>query len=94
VFQSRLGAQEWLKPYCDETLKSLPGQGIKSVDMICPGFSADCLETLEEIAQENKEYFEEAGGESYSYIPCLNDSEDHVELFKDLVLSNSVQIHA
>jgi ferrochelatase len=85
VFQSRLGAQEWLKPYCDETLKSLPQQGTKSVDIICPGFSADCLETLEEIAQENCEYFMEAGGEKYSYIPCLNDSTEHAELFKNLV---------
>jgi len=91
VFQSRLGAQEWLKPYCDETLKSLPGQGVKSVDIICPGFSADCLETLEEIAQENEEYFMEAGGESYNYIPCLNDSPAHIELFKELVEHNSVK---
>jgi len=73
VFQSRFGAEEWLQPYCDETLKSLPKQGVKSVDIACPGFSVDCLETLEEIDGENKEYFLEAGGETYSYIPCLND---------------------
>ena len=85
VFQSRFGAEEWLQPYCDETLKSLPGQGIKSVDIICPGFSADCLETLEEIEGENKEYFIEAGGEEYSYIPCLNDADSHVNLMAEIV---------
>lgn len=85
VFQSRLGAQEWLKPYCDETLKTLPSEGVKSVDIICPGFSADCLETLEEIEGENKEYFIAAGGKEYSYIPCLNDSEAHAELMADIV---------
>jgi len=84
VFQSRFGAEEWLQPYCDETLKSLPEQGIKSVDMICPGFSADCLETLEEIEGENKEYFMEAGGEQYSYIPCLNDADSHAELMAEI----------
>ena len=63
VFQSRLGKEPWLQPYCDEVLKMLPSQGVKSVDVICPGFSADCLETLEEIDGENREYFMAAGGE-------------------------------
>jgi len=90
VFQSRLGAEEWLQPYCDQTLKELPTQGVQSVDVICPGFSADCLETLEEIDGENKEYFLEAGGESYSYIPCLNDSDSHAQLMKEIILSNTV----
>lgn len=85
VFQSRLGAQEWLKPYCDKTLQALPNQGVKSVDIICPGFSADCLETLEEIEGENKEYFMEAGGEAYSYISCLNDSDAHVGLITEII---------
>ena len=85
VFQSRFGAEEWLQPYCDQTLKSLPGKGITSVDMICPGFSADCLETLEEIEGENKEYFIEAGGKEYSYIPCLNDSDSHAALMAEIV---------
>lgn len=85
VFQSRLGAEEWLQPYCDKTLQALPAQGVKSVDIICPGFSADCLETLEEIEGENKEYFLEAGGEEYSYIPCLNDSGEHAALIAELV---------
>ena len=89
VFQSRFGAEEWLQPYCDETLKSLPAQGVKSVDMICPGFSADCLETLEEIEGENKEYFMKAGGEAYLYIPCLNDSDAHARLMADIVHQQS-----
>jgi ferrochelatase len=85
VFQSRLGAQEWLQPYCDQTLKQLPSQGIDSVDIVCPGFAADCLETLEEIEQENKEYFFEAGGKQYSYIPCLNDSASQTRLMSNIV---------
>lgn len=88
VFQSRFGAEEWLQPYCDQTLKELPAQGIKSVDIICPGFSADCLETLEEIDQENREYFLEAGGEEYAYIPCLNDADAHAELMAEIVREN------
>ncbi len=87
VFQSRFGAQEWLQPYCDETLKSLPEQGVKSVDIICPGFSVDCLETLEEIEGENKEYFMHAGGEQYSYIACLNDADEHAALMSEIVMS-------
>jgi ferrochelatase len=88
VFQSRLGAQEWLKPYCDETLKALPDQGVKSVDVICPGFSVDCLETIEEIDDENRQYFMHAGGERYSYIPCLNDSDAHAKIFASLCKAN------
>lgn len=78
VFQSRFGREEWLKPYTDETLKALPGEGIRSVQVVCPGFSADCLETLEEIGVENRDYFTEAGGERYEYIPCLNSSGAHI----------------
>jgi len=85
VFQSRVGREPWLQPYCDEIMKALPSQGVKSVDVICPGFSADCLETLEEIEQENKEYFLEAGGQSFNYIPCLNSSKPHIELIEALV---------
>ncbi len=84
-FQSRFGKEEWLKPYTDETLKALPGEGVKSVDIICPGFSADCLETIEEIGEENREYFLEAGGEGYRYIPALNASEGHLEMMAGLV---------
>ena len=78
TFQSRFGRQEWLKPYTDKTLMALPGQGVKSVQIVCPGFAADCLETLEEVAVENRDYFLAAGGERYEYIPCLNSSADHI----------------
>ncbi|MEJ2575816.1 MAG: ferrochelatase [Gammaproteobacteria bacterium] len=89
TFQSRLGPKEWLKPYTDETLKALPGEGVKRVDVICPGFSADCLETLEEVAMENRDIFLEAGGEAYRYIPCLNDRPEHVDALADLVASHT-----
>lgn len=84
-FQSRFGREEWVKPYTDHTLTQWGKDGIKSVDIICPAFSADCLETLEEIQVENKEYFLEAGGETYNYIPALNDNEDHIEMLSQLV---------
>ncbi|HSH43561.1 MAG TPA: ferrochelatase [Arenicellales bacterium] len=89
VFQSRFGREPWLQPYCDETLKSLPGRGVRSVDLVCPGFAVDCLETLEEIAMQNRELFEQAGGESFQYIPCLNDDEAHAELMLKLVEEHS-----
>jgi len=84
-FQSRFGAQEWLKPYTSESLKSLAAEGVKRVDVVCPGFPADCLETLEEIAIENRDVFLQAGGESYQYITALNDGEDHISALTDLV---------
>lgn len=83
-FQSRLGKAEWLKPYTDQTLAQMAKDGIRRVQVICPGFSIDCLETLEEIAMENREEFIEAGGESLEYIPCLNDDPVHVRLLADL----------
>ena len=79
VFQSRFGKAQWLKPYCVDTLQDLPTQGIKAIDIVCPGFAVDCLETLEEIAMENKSIFMEAGGSDYLYIACLNDSQAHVD---------------
>jgi len=85
VFQSRFGKAEWLKPYCVDTLENLPGQGVKSVDVVCPGFAVDCLETLEEIAMENKSIFMEAGGTGYRYISALNDSEAHVNAIVNLL---------
>ena len=85
VFQSRFGKAEWLKPYCVDTLQNLPGQGIKTVDVVCPGFAVDCLETLEEIAMENKSIFMKAGGTSYRYIPALNDSVAHVNAIVNLL---------
>ncbi|MGM0631866.1 MAG: ferrochelatase [Pseudomonadota bacterium] len=88
TFQSRFGREEWLKPYTDETLKALPGEGVKSVQVFCPGFSADCLETIEEIGEENREYFLEAGGERYEYISALNDRPEHIEALASLVEEN------
>lgn len=88
TFQSRFGREEWLKPYTDETLKSLPAQGVKSVQMVCPGFSSDCLETIEEIGEENREYFEHAGGETYQYIECLNADAAHIDMMAQLVNDN------
>ncbi|MEY3289687.1 MAG: hypothetical protein RLZZ419_1929 [Pseudomonadota bacterium] len=85
VFQSRFGKAEWLKPYCVDTLEKLPGQGIKTVDVVCPGFAVDCLETLEEIAMENKAIFMESGGTAYRYISALNDSEAHVNAIINLL---------
>lgn len=85
VFQSRFGKAEWLKPYCADTLQILPAQGIKTVDVICPGFAVDCLETLEEMAMENKVVFMGAGGTDYRYIPALNDSESHVNVIVNLL---------
>ncbi|WP_322628211.1 ferrochelatase [Halothiobacillus sp.] len=85
TFQSRFGREAWIKPYTDEMLKALPAQGIKHVAVICPGFSADCLETIEEIGQENREYFEAAGGETYHYISALNDRDDHLDALARLI---------
>lgn len=88
TFQSRFGREEWLKPYTDHTLKAFPVQGVKSVQVFCPGFSADCLETIEEIGEENKEYFLHAGGERYEYISALNDRPEHISALADLLQSN------
>ena len=88
TFQSRFGREEWLKPYTDETLKCFPAQGVKSVQVICPGFSSDCLETIEEIGEENREYFMDSGGERYEYIPALNASEEHIQMLTALVEKN------
>jgi ferrochelatase len=85
VFQSRFGKAEWLKPYCAETLQNLPGRGVKKVDVVCPGFAVDCLETLEEIAMENKAIFINAGGFVYHYIPALNDSEAHADALLGII---------
>ncbi|MBT4520477.1 MAG: ferrochelatase [Halieaceae bacterium] len=85
TFQSRVHGKEWLRPYTDETLKALPGQGILSVQILCPGFAADNLETLEEIGVENRDYFLSAGGVQYQYIPCLNSDVDHIDALTTLV---------
>lgn len=85
TFQSRFGKEPWLQPYTDETLKSLPSKGVKSVQVITPGFSSDCVETLEEIDIQNREFFLQAGGGEFSFIPSLNDSNSHLSLMIDLV---------
>jgi len=84
-FQSRVGVAEWLKPYTDERMKELGETKLKGLDVICPGFSADCLETVEEIDEENRDYFEEAGGSDFHYIPALNDQDIHIDLIEALV---------
>ena len=85
TFQSRFGPQEWLQPYTDKTLESLPKEGKKNILVICPGFASDCVETLEEISMEGKASFIDGGGENFDFIPCLNDSEEHIDLFSNLV---------
>lgn len=84
-FQSRFGRERWLTPYTDLALEALGRKGLDRVDVVCPGFAADCLETLEEIAVTDRELFEEAGGTGYRYIPALNDRPDHVEALADIV---------
>ena len=86
TFQSLFGKEEWIKPYTDRTLQAMARAGVKSVDVICPGFAADCLETLEEIDGLNRELFLHAGGERFRYVPALNDRPDHVRVLADLVL--------
>ncbi len=85
-YQSRFGRERWLGPATDETLKALAASGLRRVDVVCPGFAADCLETLEEIAMENAELFQEEGGQSLRYIPCLNDSPAHADALAALAL--------
>lgn len=89
TFQSRFGREEWLQPYTDKTLEQLPGEGIKRLDVLSPAFSADCLETLEEITEQCSETFLESGGETFKYIPCLNDAPDHIAMMVQLVERNT-----
>lgn len=88
TFQSRFGPEKWLQPYTDKTLESLPKEGKKNVLAICPGFSSDCVETLEEIQIQGKESFLESGGENFDMVPCLNDNDDHIILLKSLIQKN------
>ncbi|SFB98957.1 ferrochelatase [Marinospirillum celere] len=85
TYQSRFGREPWLQPYTDYTLAELGKKETRGVSVICPGFSADCLETLEEIEEENREIYEQAGGKDFSYIPALNASPDHIQLLYELV---------
>ena len=84
-FQSRFGGAQWLQPYTDETVKALAAEGVKRLAVITPGFAADCLETLEEIGVENAEYFHEAGGERFAHLPCLNDSDEGLDVLELVV---------
>ena len=86
--KSRFGPKEGLQTYTDKTLERLPKDGKKKILVICPGFSSDCVETLEEISIQGKESFMKSGGENFDMIPCLNDSDDHIELIKYLALKN------
>ena len=88
TFQSRFGPQEWLQPYTDKTLENLPGEGKKNVLAICPGFSSDCVETLEEIHIQGKETFMKSGGKNFDMIACLNDNDDHIKLINNLIQKN------
>jgi len=85
TFQSRVGRQEWLRPYTDETVAALGKQGLGRLDVVCPGFAADCLETLEEIAMQNAEIFAAAGGNALHYISALNARDDHIAFLTRLV---------
>lgn len=87
AFQSRLGREEWLRPYTDEVLPQLAQSGVKDIDVICPGFASDCLETLEEVALRYRDLFIESGGNTLNYIPALNDRDDHIECLVKIVSS-------
>ncbi|UXI68605.1 ferrochelatase [Tahibacter amnicola] len=89
TYQSRVGREEWLKPYTDVTLAELAAAGVRAVQVVCPGFAVDCLETLEEIAVENRQHFLHAGGQRYEYIPALNDQPVQVESLLKLVLQHT-----
>ena len=89
AFQSRFGPREWLRPYTDETLRAWAAEGVKHVDVVCPGFAADCLETLEEINIRNRAFFIETGGREFNYIPALNDSPEHIQALANLVMKHT-----
>jgi len=85
TYQSRFGREEWLQPYTDKTLEALPAKGIKKLDIMAPAFSVDCLETLEELSEECREIFIEHGGETFTYIPCLNEDELHIQMMANII---------
>jgi len=89
TYQSRVGREPWLQPYTDETLQRLAAEGVRTVQVVCPGFAVDCLETLEEIAMQNRDLFLQAGGERLDYVPALNDSEGHVAFLSELIRSQA-----
>ncbi|MGQ0287198.1 ferrochelatase [Pasteurellaceae bacterium 22721_9_1] len=87
TFQSRFGKEEWLQPYTDEFMQNAAKNGIEKIAVVCPGFSVDCLETIEEIDEENREYFLEHGGKTFQYIPALNADDDHIAMMANLILT-------
>ena len=91
TFQSRFGPQEWLQPYTDKTLESLPKEDKKNVLVICPGFSSDCVETLEEISIQGRKSFLTNGGKNFDVVPCLNDEDDHINLLRRLTEKHFIQ---
>ncbi|APG05136.1 ferrochelatase [Luteibacter rhizovicinus DSM 16549] len=88
-YQSRFGYADWLQPYTEATMRELARDGIRRIAVISPGFAADCIETIDEIGRENAHYFREAGGEAFTLIPCLNDSEDGMAVLRDRVLQET-----
>jgi ferrochelatase len=88
TFQSRFGREEWLQPYTDKTLEKLGKEGVQSLDVFCPGFSSDCVETLEEIDMENRDIFIEAGGKDFKYIPALNSTPEHIEALTNIAMAH------
>ena len=88
TFQSRFGPDEWLQPYTDKTLEELPSKNVKKINIISPGFSSDCLETLEELEIQNREIFMSCGGEKFNYIKCLNDNPKHLNMLALLILNH------
>ncbi len=88
-FQSRVGRERWLQPYTDASVRQLAADGVKTLDVACPGFAVDCLETLEEIAMQNRDFFIAAGGQTLRYIPALNDSADQIDSLASLVLRHT-----
>ena len=91
TFQSRFGAQAWLQPYTDEVLKELGSENLASLDVVCPGFAVDCLETVDEIGREGCKAFQEAGGGNFAYIPALNATDLHVQALSEIILENLCQ---
>ena len=92
AFQSRFGREEWLRPYCDDVLSEFPGRGISNLDVICPGFATDCLETLEEVDMQYRKQFIDSGGIQFNYIPCLNDREEHLGFLSGLIEEPAVDV--
>jgi ferrochelatase len=93
TYQSRFGREPWLQPFTDKTLQSLPAQGLKTIDIICPGFAVDCLETLEEIQVENAHIFTAAGGLKLNYISALNDESGHVAALSCILEAHAIKHH-